>query len=70
MGPHVHISSAGEARDASELIERFGDFAADEAASRACRSRELGNVIHYCRWRQIQRLIEVLGANTLGATVH
>lgn len=70
MSPHVHIPDAAAAREASDLIERFGDFAADEAASRACRSRELGNVIHYCRWRQIQRLIEMLGAAGPGATLH
>lgn len=70
MIAHVHIPDAAAAREAADLIERFGDFAADEAAARACRSRELGNVIHYCRWRQIQRLIEVLGVTVPGATLH
>lgn len=67
---HVHIPDAAAAREAAELIERFGDFAADEAATRACRSRELGNVIHYCRWRQIQRFIEHLGNFGPDSTVH
>ena len=70
MIPHVHISDAAAANDAAELIDRFGQFAADEAAARASRSRDLGNVIHYCRWRQIQRLIEYLDCGKLEATVH
>lgn len=57
---HVHLPDAQAAQDAADLMERFGGFAADEAAARASRSRDLGNVIHYCRWRQIQRLIEHL----------
>ena len=38
--------------------------------SGADRSRNLGNVIHYCRWRQIQRLIEMLAVEAGEATVH
>jgi len=68
--PHVHVPDAAAANEAAELIERFGGFAAEEAAARASRSRELGNVIHYCRWRQIQRLIEVLGEEQIDATRH
>jgi hypothetical protein len=70
LNPHVHISDAAAANDAAELIHRFGQFAADEAAARASRSRDLGNVIHYCRWRQIQRLIEYLDGGKSEATVH
>jgi hypothetical protein len=67
---HVHVPDAAAVQEASELIDRFGDFAADEAAARATRSRDLGNVVHYCRWRQIQRLIERLGAGSGEATLH
>lgn len=70
MSPHVHISDTAAVHDAAELIDRFGEFAADEAGARASRSRDLGNVIHYCRWRQIQRLIEYLHAGQVEATVH
>lgn len=69
-GLHIHVPDAAAAHEAAELIARFGDFAADEAAARACRSREVGNVVHYCRWRQIQRLIEFLDAGGPEATVH
>lgn len=70
LSPHVHIPDAAAAHDAAELIDRFGEFAADEAAARANRSRDLGNVIHYCRWRQIQRLIECMHAGRVEATLH
>ena len=70
MSPHVHISDAAAVHDAAELIDRFGQFAADEAAARASRSRDLGNVVHYCRWRQIQRLIEYLDSGNIEASVH
>jgi hypothetical protein len=67
---HVHLPDAAAAAEAAELIDRFGGFAADEAAARATRSRDLGNVIHYCRWRQIQRLIELLSAPGGAPTLH
>lgn len=70
MTPPFHLPDAAAAYEAAELIERFGGFAADEAASRASRSRDLGNVTHYCRWRQIQRLIEFLEIGAAEATVH
>lgn len=46
--------------EAAQLIERFGAFAGSEAALRADRSRDLGNVVHYCRWREVGRMIELL----------
>lgn len=70
LNPHVHLPDAAAVDDAAELITQFGGFAADEAAARADRSRNLGNVVHYCRWRQIQRLIELLADPAAGATLH
>ena len=68
MPPHVHLPDRSAAADAAELIARFGVHAASEAAARADRSRELGNVIHFCRWRQIERMIQLIGSN--GHTIH
>ena len=56
--------------EAMTLIANFGDHAAIEAASRADRSRSLGNVIHFCRWRQIERTIAMLGEGDVTGTVH
>jgi hypothetical protein len=70
LSVHLHIPDAAAVHEATDLIERFGGFAADEAGARASRSRNLGNVIHYCRWRQIQRLIEVMNCPESTGTVH
>ena len=55
---------------ANDLIDRFGGHAAIEAASRADRSRDLGNVVHFCRWRQIERLVALLNADEPAGTIH
>jgi hypothetical protein len=56
--------------DAAELIVRFGDDAGFEAAARADRSRDIGNYLHFCRWRQIERLILLLSSDRAVGTVH
>jgi hypothetical protein len=67
----VYLSDASAAADAAELIARFGIHAASEAAARADRSRDLGNVIHFCRWREIERMIEALSmTGPADATIH
>ena len=67
---HVHLPDRSAAADAAELIARFGDYAASEAAARADRSREVGNVDHFCGWRQIERMILLLAAGRRGHSVH
>lgn len=66
--PFIHGRLA--VADASELIERFGDAAASEAASRADRSRDDGNVARFCHWRHIQRLIVALSSERPIGSVH
>jgi len=56
--------------DAAELIELFGESASHEAATRADRSRDVGNHIHFCHWRQIERLIVLLSVDRPVGTVH
>jgi len=68
--PAPYIADAREAADAADLIAAFGTAAATEAAARADRSRDLGNHIHFCRWRQIERLIVILAADQATGTVH
>ncbi len=70
MEYHVHLPDRAAAAEAAELIARFGDFAASEAAARADRSRDLGNVVHFCRWRQIERLIMLLASDQALHTIH
>ena len=56
--------------DASDLIDRFGDRASFEAAARAQRSRNDGNVVRFCHWRQIERVIVALSSEEPVGTVH
>jgi hypothetical protein len=56
--------------DAADLIERFGDDAGFEAAARADRSRDDGNVARFCHWRQIERVIATLSCDEVIGTVH
>jgi hypothetical protein len=55
---------------AAELIAALGEDAVLEAADRAARSREAGNVRMFCRWRQIERLIDTLNCDEVFGTVH
>ena len=71
MQQYVHLPDATAAAEAAELIAQFGDHAAFEAAARANHSRGLGNVVHFCRWRQIERMINLLTAEDVGeVTLH
>jgi len=56
--------------DASDLMEQYGDAAVFEAAARAERSRDLGNVARFCHWRQIERVIATLSCDEISGTVH
>lgn len=66
----LHVADRASLRDAADLIAAFGDHAASEAAERARRSRDLDNLIHFCRWRQIERLILLLSAETPTGSIH
>lgn len=48
----------------------FGDNAGYEAAARADHSRDLGNHIRFCHWRQIERMIVLLSIDRPIGTVH
>lgn len=56
--------------DAAMLIDSFGDAAGVEAASRAAQSRDAGNVIRFCHWRQIERVIATLASDEVRGTIH
>ncbi|WP_197413614.1 MULTISPECIES: hypothetical protein [Sphingobium] len=68
---HVpYLSDRKSYEQAAELINLFGDNAGYEAAARADRSRDLGNHVHFCRWRQIERLIVLLSHDQPLGTIH
>ena len=56
--------------EAAQLIESFGVHAGSEAALRAGRSRDLGNFIHFCRWREVERMIELMRDDAVTGPVH
>ena len=65
-----YLATATEVDDATALIAQFGDDAGFEAASRADKSRDLGNHLHFCKWRQIERLIVLLSTGQAVGTIH
>lgn len=65
-----YLGDPSDVSDAAELIRAFGEDAAHEAASRAVRSSRHGNLVHSCRWRQIERLVVLLSQSRAVGTVH
>ncbi|GAA0738198.1 hypothetical protein [Sphingomonas japonica] len=70
MDKTIYLPDRGAVADAADLMLRFGAEAGLEAAIRANRSRDLGNHVHFCRWRSIERLILVLGDDMATGTLH
>lgn len=65
-----YLRDRAEVMDAAELILMFGDDAGYQAAARADKSREMGNQLHFCRWRQIERLIVLMSVERAVGTIH
>ena len=70
MSHMPYLADRGEVVDATTLMALFGDDAGLAAAARADESRDIGNYLHFCRWRQIERLILLLSAESAIGTVH
>lgn len=69
----MHLPLYVEPRDVTEaqkLIAHFGNEAGMEASERAEASRNLGNHIQFCRWRQIERLVIMLSLECSIGTIH
>jgi hypothetical protein len=58
------------ADSAASLMASFGEDAGREAAARADLSRDRGNVVLFCRWRQVERLIVMLSSHHVQGTIH
>lgn len=67
---HLYLVDRSTIDQAQELMTAFGDDAGFEAAARADKSRDLGNHIHFCRWRQVERLIVLMSMPRAVGTVH
>lgn len=70
MHTHLPLADRAALAEATELMDDYGELAVAEAASRADRSRMLGNVIRFCHWRGIERTIAFLRADEVTGTVH
>lgn len=66
----LYLADRSSIDQAQELLASFGDDAGFEAAARADKSRDLGNHIQFCRWRQIERLIVLMSIDRAIGTVH
>lgn len=68
--PDFTVADRDTYEAATELVALFGSAADIEAAARADASREVGNFVHFCRWRAIERFIPVLTSKELFGTLH
>lgn len=64
------INGRASLADAALLLETYGDDAGFEAASRAETCRHRGNVLRFCHWRQIERVIVTLSDQEVRGTIH
>ena len=65
-----YVADRRSALDALRLIDDFGAAASEQAGDRARASRDGGNVVMFCRWRQIERLVEAMQPGDVASTRH
>lgn len=70
MTEHLYIADRRALEDAAALLAEHGHDAVVEAAARASRSRDLGNILHFCHWKQTGRLVALLGSDEVPGTIH
>ena len=66
----LFIAGRESLADAQDLMRDFGAEASLQAAVRAEKSRGAENVVKFCHWRQVERLIDALAAEEPQGTVH
>lgn len=66
----LFISGRNSLADAQDLMREFGPGAGLQAAVRAEKSREAENILKFCHWRQVERLIDRLASDEPQGTVH
>jgi hypothetical protein len=64
------ITGRAALADAALLLETYGDDAGFEAAARAEDARDKDNVMRFCHWRQIERVIATLAEQEVRGTIH
>jgi hypothetical protein len=66
----IYLADAQQVAEAADLIATFGEQASVEAAIRAGHMRDIGNHVHFCRWRQTERLVALMTSAEVLGTVH
>ena len=66
----VFIAGRGSLADAQELMREYGAEAQLHAAVRAEQSRGADNILKFCHWRQVERLIDTLASDEPQGTIH
>ena len=64
------VTDRAAALDAARLLADHGAGAIGAAAAKANLSRDRGNLVHFCRWRQVAALIAVLDEVEVAQTRH
>ena len=64
------IAGRAAVTDAVSLVDEYGADAPLAAAMRAVQSRDAGNVLKFCHWRQIERLSALLASNNIEGSLH
>lgn len=52
------------------MIAKFGEFAVTEAATKADAFESSGDLMLYCRWRQVERAIQLLQLEDIVGEIH
>ena len=66
----LFIAGRTSLSDAQDLMREYGPEAALQAAMLAEKSRGAENILKFCHWRQVERLIDALGSEETEGTVH
>ena len=64
------IAGRSSVADALSLVDEYGADAPLAAAMRAVQSRDAGNVLRFCHWRQIERLSALLASDDVQGSLH
>ncbi|WP_265562134.1 hypothetical protein [Sphingomicrobium arenosum] len=66
----MFIADRDTLADATLLLDHFGPRAGEEARNRADAARASDNVLRFCHWRQIERLLGHLEARDVEGSIH
>ena len=71
MGVQLHsVHDRAFFEEAATMIARFGDGAVIEAATKADAFETSGDLMLYCRWRQVERAIQLLQLEDIVGEIH